>query len=288
MTALVLVPDVGDTRPQLPPIERYAIWMQGRGLSDRTITDTMLTLCRFQNVLSSPIESTPALAISRFLASERFGARTRYTYHGHLRGFFRWLAAEGGVDAMATLPQPRMPRGVPRPITDEELASVLALRMRRRTRVMILLAAYAGLRAHEIAKVRGQDVDLGARTVHVIGKGDHGAWIPLHPLLAEVAETMPRRGWWFPSHTVLGQPVRRESVTGTISKVFDRAGIHGATHRLRHWFGTSLVDSGADLRTAQTLLRHENLASTAIYTAVRDERRVEAVARLVVPGGARG
>lgn len=41
----------------------------------------------------------------------------------------------------------------------------------------------------------------------------------------------------------------------------DRAGIPGGTaHRIRHWYGSTLVSDGADLRTAQTLLRHANLA----------------------------
>ena len=60
-----------------------------------------------------------------------------------------------------------------------------------------------------------------------------------------------------------------------------RAGINGGTaHRMRHWYGTNLVASGADLGTAQTLLRHSNLASTAIYPQVVDETRVEAIDRL--------
>jgi hypothetical protein len=44
--------------------------------------------------------------------------------------------------------------------------------------------------------------------------------------------------------------------------------------------GTNLVLSGMDLRTTQTLMRHQNLASTAIYTQVFDSKRVEAIDRL--------
>lgn len=119
--------------------------MRGRGLAARTITDSVLTLRRLQNVSGYPIESTPALAISRFLGDENLGARARYTYFGHLRGFFRWLANEGlGADAMATLPRPRMPRCTPRPITTEQLQALLALSLRRKTRAMVMLAALAG------------------------------------------------------------------------------------------------------------------------------------------------
>jgi integrase/recombinase XerD len=59
-----------------------------------------------------------------------------------------------------------------------------------------------------------------------------------------------------------------------------RAEIPGTPHGLRHWYGTNLVATGADLRTAQTLLRHANLQTTAIYIAVADQKRSEAVDKL--------
>lgn len=277
---LRLVEGTGTGDGQMPPLEAYELWMRGRGLAARTIYDTGLTLRRLQALSGYPVEATPSLAISRFLADDQLGARARYTYYGHLRGFYRWLAGEGrGADAMATLPRPRMPRSVPRPITTEQLQTLLTLPLRHRTRAMVMLAALAGLRAHEIAKVKGQDVDADARTLYVIGKGGHGASLPLHPQLVELAGTMPRRGWWFPADKRRpGEHIHSRVVVDTISRTCDRADIPGGTaHRLRHWYGTNLVAAGADLRTVQTLLRHENLASTAIYTEVTDERRVEAI-----------
>jgi hypothetical protein len=47
----------------------------------------------------------------------------------------------------------------------------------------------------------------------------------------------------------------------------------GTPHSRRHWYGTNLVATGADLRTAQTLLRHANLQTTAIYVQVADGKR---------------
>jgi site-specific recombinase XerD len=49
---------------------------------------------------------------------------------------------------------------------------------------------------------------------------------------------------------------------------------------LVHLFFQLIVASGADLRTAQTLLRHANLQTTAIYVQVADEKRSEAIDRL--------
>ena len=52
-----------------------------------------------------------------------------------------------------------------------------------------------------------------------------------------------------------------------------RAGITGSAHSLRHWFCTALVEAGVDLRTTQSLARHESLATTQIYVLVSDRKR---------------
>ena len=63
---------------------------------------------------------------------------------------------------------------------------------------MVLLAALQGLRAHEVAKLKGEDLDLEAGTMVVKGKGDVTAMLPLHPLVIGHAAVMPRSGFWFP------------------------------------------------------------------------------------------
>ncbi|MCV7090197.1 site-specific integrase [Mycobacterium interjectum] len=156
--------------------------------------------------------------------------------------------------------------------------------MHHRTRVMILLAALAGLRVHEIAKFRGEDIDLDARTLRVTGKGGRTDSLPVHPMLVAAALTMPARGWWFPANSRRpGDHVHGKSVSDIIGNAMRRAGVPGTPHGLRHSFGSNLVASGADLRTAQTLLRHANLQTTAIYVQVADGKRVEAIDRLTLP-----
>jgi site-specific recombinase XerD len=82
-------------------------------------------------------------------------------------------------------------------------------------------------------------------------------------------------------HRLEGLPILPRGVADIIGRAMDRAEIPGGTaHRIRHWYGSTLVGDGADLRTAQTLLRHANLNTTAIYVQVHDVKRVEAIDRL--------
>jgi site-specific recombinase XerD len=206
--------------------------------------------------------------------------RTRLTYHSALCAWFLWLQQQGHrIDnPMVMIGKPRRPRSVPRPISNRDLTRLLSIRMNRRTRAMILLAAFAGLRVHEIAKVRGEQLDLIDRMITVTGKGAVTAPLPLHHMIIEQAYAMPREGWWFPGADHGHQ--RRESIGGTIKEAMVRAGVAGSAHQLRHWFLSELVETGSDLRTVQELARHASLSSTQIYTLVTDRRRAEGVDRL--------
>jgi integrase/recombinase XerD len=280
--ALRLVRDSGGDDGDLPPLEGWELFMRGAGRAERTVYDGVLTVRRLERFSGKTVEHITPIDVSRFLAGPNLKAWSRAAYFSSIAAFYRWYADNGGANVTARLPRPKMPKSTPRPISDEQLQALLAIRMHKRTRVMILLAALAGLRVHEIAKVRGEDVDRQARTLRVTGKGGRTETLPLHPLLVEVTETMPRRGWWFPANSRRpGEHVHGKAVTDIIKDAMDRAGIPGGTaHRIRHWYGSKLVADGTDLRTAQTLLRHANLNTTAIYVQVADPKRVEAIDRL--------
>ncbi|MET8318245.1 tyrosine-type recombinase/integrase [Rhodococcus erythropolis] len=261
-------------------VEKYEIYMQGSGFSDRWIPDSLWILGYFARLGGVELTSARAIDVSRFLGRPHLSPASRYTYYGYLHSFYKWFAANGGHNPMAELRRPRMPRSVPRGVSDDQLVRLLEVRMRLRTLAMVMLAAYAGLRVHEIAKFRGEDINLHDRTIHVTGKGGHSATLPMHPKLVEIAERMPSAGWWFPANSRGNGHVLPRSVSDIIKNAMVRAKVPGSAHSLRHWFGTTLVHSGADLRTAQTLLRHASLATTERYTAVSDSRRTDAVLRL--------
>ena len=66
----------------------------------------------------------------------------------------------------------------------------------------------------------------------------------------------------------------------------ERAVVNATPHQLRHWYGTQLLEHGADLRTVQELMRHESISSTQIYTLVSPVRRRDAIMLLELPDAA--
>lgn len=265
-------------------ITEWQTSMQAEGLAERTWTDWAAIVRRAAAATGQHPLAFTTPALSGYLARHRNG-NTRSTYYRGLAAFHSWLLRVGHREEnpMDGIRPPRPPRGVPHPISTAGLERLLASRLHKRTRTMILLGAYQGLRAAEIATVRAEDLDVAERTLRVLGKGSKEAVLPLHEIVAAAAETMPVRGWWFPSFEDRRRPIRAGSVSLTVSQAMTRAGVRGTAHSLRHWFATALLEAGADAVTVQKLMRHESLATTQIYTRVDFDRMRAAGQRLPRP-----
>lgn len=266
-------------------VERWAREMRLMHRSPRTITERTVTVYRFAALAGVDPLDLDADALFDVLDGLDVTPGTVQTYLCHLRAWFRWCerAELRHGDPTLRLDRPIVAAREPRPIEDAH-ALVLSrdMSMRPATRTKVILGMYAGLRVSEIAKVRGQDVDLIAQTLTVKGKGGKRATLPLHPLVAEVAVMMPRRGWWFPSPANPMRPIARTSCSDGIRRAMHRLGVPGSGHQLRHWHASALIAAGVDVRVVQTLMRHSSLATTAIYTRVSASMQRDAVALLPV------
>lgn len=267
-------------------LKRWGNWQRAESITPITVHDRAQFIRRWAARGVDPVTAEPEDVVN-YLATLNTAA-TRQVYFYIFRAWFKWLLVtrQREDNPMVYVSTPRGVRRRPRPVATAQLELLLGTRMKSRTRTMILLAAYQGLRVHEVAKIRGEDVDLLAGRLRVIGKGGSDVDLPLHPVIAEQARRYPRRGYWFPSYIdnrvapATEGPVLSKSVSTAIGNVMRRAGVPGTPHSLRHWFGTELVRSGANLREAQELLRHANLQTTALYTEVADDKRTAALLRL--------
>ena len=252
-------------------------WLRANNCCENTITDRLSVLTNFARDVSTFPNCSP-VDITGWLGRPGYAAWTRATYYGHLRSYFTFALDVGfvSVDPMARMRRPKPGKSVPRPLSPAQVAAVMAA-ARPNTRAWLTLGLYAGLRAHEIAKIRGEDVD--AEQLYVFGKGGQGAFVPTHPLVWALAQSRPREGWWFPTRAAAGH-VTSLAVSTLTSKLFAANGIDGSIHRCRHTYATELLRGGANIRVVQTLMRHASLTSTQIYTAVDEDERREAINRL--------
>lgn len=265
-------------------IDQWEIFQHGQRRSDLTMYERIRVLRRFEREAElDPTYAQPLDIVRWYSSHPEWSRSTHYTYHSYLSTWFKWLQVQDirADNPMLKVGTVRQPKRKPRPVADAHLVKLLKTNMHHRTRVMILLATLAGLRCIEIAAFRGEHVDLARGRMLVLGKGGDEEWIPLHPVLAATAETMPQRGWWFPSNkTRPGQHVNRKSVSQIVGDAFRRANIPGSAHPLRHWYATTLLEDGADVRVVQELMRHGSITSTQGYTGVSDIRMRAAIDKL--------
>lgn len=211
-----------------------------------------------------------------YMAARPWSPSTARTARSSLRTFYRWAALSGRitVDPSQTMPKIRIEPGKPRPAPLSAISSGERAHDWR-VRLMVSLAAYAGLRCCEIAAVHSDDVteDFVGHSLIVHGKGRKERVVPLRGELVSLLQQLPE-GYVFP-----GDDGGHLSAA-YVSKLISRALPQGITaHQLRHSFASRAYRaSGNDIRAVQELLGHSSVATTQIYTAVESEALRRAVA----------
>ena len=236
--------------------------------------------------LATWAEATRTLLDGYFVTLHRAGGsrRTLMRRRSALTRFHQFLHRHGETaeDASLDLPSPRPERRLPHALGVDDLATLLAQdgddsALAIRTRAMLELTYASGLRVSEAIGLAVTSVDLGARAVTVVGKGNKQRVVPFGREAARWIEAYlerarprlaagKRHGTLFVN--ARGGPLSR---MGYWKLLRDRARAAGLAarvhpHALRHSFATHLLQGGADLRVVQELLGHASVTTTAIYT----------------------
>lgn len=278
-----------------PIINAYMAYARQHGLSENTLYHRELSLARTSMLLGGPLtEATP----ERLRAWRRdllVSNHAVLNYVTDLRRFYSWALGEGLVagDPTRGLPLPRKEHRLPRPISDRDLFGAVA-GAPPRVRPWIVLAAWSGLRAVEIAGLRRANV-LDAAPVPALliardaTKGRRERIVPMAPLvLAELhAAGLPATGWVFTRRDGRPGPNRAHMVSRLVNQLFAQMGIGATLHQCRHWFGTQAYRQSRDIRLVQELMGHRDPATTALYAAHDQAAAAGVVGALPVPGAAR-
>lgn len=174
----------------------------------------------------------------------------------------------------------KLPKALSQRQTSEMLDQENGGRTPLRDRALLELMYSAGLRVSELVGVNLGDLDFKGQTVLVRGKGNkerialfgRTATTAMRDYMAE-ERTPPALGTPLFTNKDGGRVTTR-TVQNVVKRWAIRVGLPPETspHTLRHSFATHLLDGGADLKSVQQLLGHENLATTEIYTHVSMER----------------
>ena len=213
-----------------------------------------------------------------------------------VRMLHRYLAAESfrPDDPSIALDGVSVPSGVPKPLSEDEVARLLdavqgADATSRRDRAILELMYGTGARVAEVAALSVGDIDLRGRLIRLLGKGSKERIVPFGGAAARaltdwfdddgrgrlVPREWKRRG---DAEAVFlnrrGGRLSRQGIWLVVRSAGERAGIESmlSPHVLRHSCATHMLDHGADLRVVQEMLGHATISTTQVYTRVSQER----------------
>lgn len=274
-------------------LDRYRSWMAlERGLSPSTMLRYEKTARRFltEHALVDGAFMPSGLTggdLNAFLLREcaRVSAGSAKGRVAELRSLMRFLYLDGLISRklgaavppvggwrLAAVP-PRLPESEVQLLLDHcPRHGALAIR----DYAILLLVARLGLRSIEVARLEVGDVDWRSGEIVVRGKGRREDRMPLptdvgEALVAYLSEVRPRlqvRNVFLTCRAPLG-PIRPDLVGDVVERACVRAGIsRTGPHRLRHALAEQMLRHGAGLSAIGQVLRHQDLATTALYAKV--------------------
>jgi len=178
--------------------------------------------------------------------------------------------------SIADTPYPKGAHRLPTILSQEEVAQLIQAANTSFHRTLLLTLYATGVRRAELTHLKVSDIDSQRMVIHIQGgKGRKDRDVMLSPKLLEALRehwrSLKRKPsvWLFPGNRWHSgdTPIDSKVVWYACQQAAQRAGLQKEVHphTLRHCFATHLLEAGADLRTIQILLGHNDLKETARY-----------------------
>lgn len=267
----------------LPPawaglVDEYLAAEAGAGRSPATLATRRAHLAYMARGLRCAPARITTAGILAWFGRQTWSVETRRSYRNTAVSFFGWAHRAGHLptDPAADLPVMRAAAPAPRPAPDAAWSAAIA-GANPRVRLMLRLAAEAGLRRAEIARVHRRDLTRGPAGAELLVHGKGGK-LRVVPIGDDLAGAIAGAGGYLFSGDDDGHLSPRyvgKLMAGALPD-------HWTAHTLRHRFATRVYRGSRNLRAVQVLLGHSSVATTERYTAVDDDEvRAAAMAALM-------
>ena len=204
-----------------------------------------------------------------------------------VRSFYKFLVLDGYLEQDPTelLESPKIGKHLPEVLSVEEIDAIegiidVSTPEGQRDRAAIEMLYSCGLRVSELCNLLLSDLFLDEGFLRVTGKGNKQRLVP-------ISERAIRelKAWFAFRNSINIKPgeedyvfisaarkkhLSRITVFHNIKVYAEQAGIQKtiSPHTFRHSFATHLLEGGANLRAIQTMLGHESISTTEIYTHI--------------------
>jgi integrase/recombinase XerD len=237
-------------------------------------------------------EVTPQ-TLKNFLAhlkASRLSARSMSRKVSTLKLFFSYLHEQCNLaNSAQDLLFPRIEKRLPTVLAEHEIEALLKQAdvektpLAIRNKIMLYLLYVSGMRISELTHLKISDIRFDTGFIAVRGKGDKERMIPVPIAMLEALKQYldttyvalirhkkaQESNFLFPvCYRNKIKPISRQSAWMILKKLWQQTGNSRSLspHILRHSLATHLLKRGANLRSLQLLLGHENLSTVQVYT----------------------
>lgn len=276
------------------PIARYRRYLQlEKSMTENTLDAYIGDVLKLDKFLEAAQKDTreavheDVQAFFKSLADVGIHPRSRARILSSLRSYYSFLKMDGYISGnpVENIQSPAFGRHLPDVLALEEIDSMinaidLSTVEGQRNRAIIETMYSCGLRVSELCSLRLSDLYLDDEFVRVLGKGGKQRLVPvssraiseLRAYISERASMNIAPGcedYIFLSYR-RGKPLSRITVFHIVKELVAAVGINKnvSPHTFRHSFATHLLEGGANLRAIQSMLGHESISTTEIYTHI--------------------
>ena len=268
-------------------VEDYLLFLKTeKKLGDNTINSYMLDLEDFFKAFNGDIESCTKKDILSYISSiNGLEVSTVNRHISSLKSFFNYLVDEGiiKVSPMEEVSSLKKTKKLPKYLSISEVDKLLNIPLNSefdyRNKAMLELMYGTGLRVSELVSIEYSNIDFENSIIRINGKGKKERIIPLGEVasyylkiyLNDYRSKLLKKNTYnqvfLNNH---GKPITRQGFNFILENIRELTGIEKeiTPHVLRHSFATHLLEGGADIRSIQEMLGHENISTTNIYTEV--------------------
>lgn len=263
-----------------------------RGLSLNSIMSYENDIISLKNYIldnkikESPIECTPD-TVNSFIynSSKKNSPRSQARKISGLKSFFKFLVFEGYLKSspMSNIESPKLGRKLPDILNVEEISQMINSinikeKFGQRNKTIIEILYGTGIRVSELIELKISNIFFKENLIRVLGKGDKERFVPIglkakKSIIDYINNDRKYQKIEESSNDILilskyGKKISRHMIFTLIKNISKKSGITKkiSPHTFRHSFASHLLKNGADLRTIQLILGHENITTTEIYT----------------------
>ncbi len=265
-----------------------------RGLSENSIKSYIYDINKFSkflinNNIKLNAEDISINLIKEFLYinSRIINSRSQSRLISSLKSFFSYLVFENIIKAspIDIIDTPKIGRKLPMTLTSNEVNLILkSIKLNSkngfRNRAIIETLYGSGLRVSELINLKISDIYFEEDLIMILGKGNKQRFVPMSYYSKKyikkyINKIRSKKVIEKKFHDYLflnknGKNLSRVAIFNIIKKIMNVVNIKKivSPHTFRHSFATHILENGADLRSIQQMMGHENITTTEIYTHI--------------------